>query len=49
MSFSTTPTPIKKLDENWIQLMIVARRMGVSKEEVLQFIRQLKKHNKRRL
>ncbi|NHN31934.1 anti-repressor SinI family protein [Paenibacillus agricola] len=49
MYLSTPITPMKNLDENWIQLMIAARNMGVSKEEVLHFIRQLKKQNKSRL
>jgi hypothetical protein len=49
MSFLPTLAPIKNLDENWVQLMIAARSMGVSKEEVLQFIRQLKKQNNRRV
>jgi hypothetical protein len=48
MSFTPTLAPKKSLDENWVQLMIAARTMGVSKEEVLQCIRQLQKQNNRR-
>jgi len=42
MAFYRTLVPNKNLDENWLNLMIAARDMGISKKEVLQFIRQTK-------
>jgi hypothetical protein len=48
MSFSPTLALKNSLDENWVQLMIAARSMGISKQEVLLCIRQLQKQNKRK-
>lgn len=46
MSFYRTLIPNKNLDENWLNLMIAARDMGISKKEVLQFIRQTKQEER---
>jgi hypothetical protein len=37
--------PKKSLDENWVHLMLVARSLGITKEEVRQFIQQTQKQN----
>lgn len=34
----------KNLDENWVNLMLAAREIGLSKEEVRQFIREWNKN-----
>ncbi|TDF93844.1 anti-repressor SinI family protein [Paenibacillus piri] len=43
MSFLRALEPNKNLDDNWVHLMIAARNMGISKEEVQRFIRQSQK------
>ncbi|WP_019534723.1 anti-repressor SinI family protein [Paenibacillus ginsengihumi] len=35
-----TLAPNANLDENWVSLMIVARQMGIPKDEVRKFIRE---------
>lgn len=40
MSVKQTLAPNKNLDENWVNLMIVARDSGLSAEEVRQFFRE---------
>ncbi|MDF2960225.1 MAG: Anti-repressor SinI [Paenibacillus sp.] len=40
--------PDKNLDDNWVNLMIAARNLGISKEEVQRFIRQTQKQENRK-
>ncbi|MCS7463275.1 anti-repressor SinI family protein [Paenibacillus doosanensis] len=47
MSVYRTLVPNKNLDENWLNLIIAAREMGISKKEVLQFIRHTQKEERR--
>lgn len=35
-----TLAPNANLDENWVNLMIAARQMGITKDEVRKFIRE---------
>jgi hypothetical protein len=44
MSVKQTLVPNKNLDENWVNLMIVARDSGLSTEEVRQFFRECKEN-----
>ncbi|SDO49304.1 Anti-repressor SinI [Paenibacillus sp. yr247] len=44
MSVKQMLVPNKNLDENWVNLMIVARDSGLSKEEVRQFFRECKEN-----
>lgn len=44
MSVKQTLAPNKNLDENWVNLMIVARDSGLSTEEVRQFFRECKEN-----
>jgi hypothetical protein len=41
-----TPKTNRNLDQDWVHLMQEARNLGISKEEVLQFIRQTQKQNR---
>jgi hypothetical protein len=45
MSVKQTLLPNKNLDENWVNLMIVARDSGLSTEEVRQFLRECKEND----
>ncbi|CAG7641120.1 hypothetical protein PAESOLCIP111_04208 [Paenibacillus solanacearum] len=40
MSVQNTSIADKNLDENWVSLMLAARKIGLSKEEVRQFFRE---------
>jgi hypothetical protein len=44
MSVKQTLLPNKNLDENWVNLMIVALDSGLSTEEVRQFLRECKEN-----
>ncbi|WP_156157888.1 anti-repressor SinI family protein [Gordoniibacillus kamchatkensis] len=44
MSVKQTLVPNKKLEEHWVNLMIVARDSGISTEEVREFFRECKEN-----